>query len=232
MTAHRPISPSAAIQILDAASVGVGREQLLADLAMAGVVKGYARLIETDVPGVPRHEVRDSRIDRSIWRRIVAEKKTADVFGAGSVHLDGPVAGQRISVIGVRFDQASVANAAQDHSQVPSTPIPAAPAKAVRGTKASKKSARKTDQASLPLDEVHGADAVAGNMEAEEPIGKSAARTALDPNTVALSKDETAAVLGVSLGTVNNMIKRGELVVKKIGRRVLVQADSVRALMS
>jgi excisionase family DNA binding protein len=199
---------------------------------MGGVVKGYARLIETDVPGSPRHEVRDSRIDRSIWRRIVAENKTADVFGVGSVHLDGPVAGQRISVIGVRFDQASVASAAQDHGQVPPAPIPAAPAKVVRGARATKKPAPKAEQASLPLDEDGGPDVVATDAEADAPIPKTAARPVLDPNTVALSKDETAAILGVSLGTVNNMIGRGELVVKKIGRRVLVQADSVRALMS
>ncbi|WP_210359310.1 hypothetical protein [Sphingomonas beigongshangi] len=96
-------------------------------------MNGYARLIETDVPGALRHEVRDSRIDRSIWRRIGAENKTADGFGAGSVHLDGPVVGQPISVIGVRFDQASVTSAAQDGSQVSPTPIPAAPAKAVGG---------------------------------------------------------------------------------------------------
>jgi excisionase family DNA binding protein len=102
----------------------------------------------------------------------------------------------------------------------------------VRGARATKKPAPKAEQASLPLDEDGGPDVVATDAEADAPIPKTAARPVLDPNTVALSKDETAAILGVSLGTVNNMIGRGELVVKKIGRRVLVQADSVRALMS
>ncbi|WP_428480404.1 helix-turn-helix domain-containing protein [Sphingomonas beigongshangi] len=73
---------------------------------------------------------------------------------------------------------------------------------------------------------------VAIDAVAEAPIPKPAVRPALDPNTVALSNAETAAVLGVSLGTVNNLIGRRELIVEKIGRRVLVQADSVQTLMS
>jgi excisionase family DNA binding protein len=57
-------------------------------------------------------------------------------------------------------------------------------------------------------------------------------RTVLDPGTVALSIQETADVLGVSKGTVNNLINQGKLAVKKVGRRTLVQADSVRAFLA
>nr|WP_276046548.1 MULTISPECIES: helix-turn-helix domain-containing protein [unclassified Sphingomonas] len=57
-------------------------------------------------------------------------------------------------------------------------------------------------------------------------------RAALAPGTIALSKQETAEVLGVSIGTVNNLMSAGTLAYKKIGRRVLVQAESVRAYMA
>jgi excisionase family DNA binding protein len=57
-------------------------------------------------------------------------------------------------------------------------------------------------------------------------------RGVLDPGTVALSIQETADVLGVSKGTVNNLINQGKLTIRKVGRRTLVQADSVRAFLA
>lgn len=219
-----PISPAAAIQILDAASVGTGQKRLLADLAMAGVIKGYARLIESDVPAGNRHEVRDSRIDRAIWRRIVAEDKVPDFFAAGSVHLGGQAYGERISVIGIRFCAASVAVAASDHGIVRPELVTT-----VKATQAKMSHAQQV----LPLGSP--ASVEAEDQPSNDPVVASSClvpRRPLDPNTVALSKDEAAAVLGVSLGTVNNLIKRERLAAKKVGRRVLVQADSVRALMA
>ena len=222
MTAFRPISPAAAVQILDAASVGPEHKRLLADLAMAGIIKAYARLIEKDMPGGARAEVRDKRIDRSIWRRIVAEDRAPDVFATGSVHLGGQGYGERISVIGIRFDASSVTAAASDHGPVP-PPI---------ATSRSSKSKAAPRQTVLPLD--GGADEAAeeGGEASPQEAARPKPRAALDPNAVALSKAEAADVLGVSLGTVNNLIRRGDLIAKKVGRRVLVQADSVRALMA
>lgn len=222
MTAFRPISPAAAVQILDAGSVGAEHRRLLADLAMAGIIKAYARLIETDVPGGVRAEVRDSRIDRSIWRRIVAEDRAAEIFATGSVHLGGQGYGERISVIGIRFDASSVTAAASDHGLVPP---PIATSRASK-TKAAPR------QTVLPLD--GGAEEAAEERSEASPqeFARPKPRAALEPNAVALSKGEAADVLGVSLGTVNNLIRRGDLIAKKVGRRVLVQADSVRSFMT
>ncbi|WP_394648244.1 helix-turn-helix domain-containing protein [uncultured Sphingomonas sp.] len=223
MTAFRPISPAAAVQILDAASVGAEHQRLLADLAMAGVIKAYARLIESDVRGGARAEVRDSRIDRSIWRRIVGEDRTADIFATGSVHLGGQGFGERISVIGIRFDASSVTAAASDHGLVPPPPT---------ATSRASKPKSMPQQTVLPLDDA-AEEALREVREASpQDASRPKSRGALDPNAVALSKDEATHVVGVSLGTVNNLIRRGDLSAKKVGRRVLVQADSVRSFMA
>jgi excisionase family DNA binding protein len=223
VTAFCPISPAAAVQILDAASVGAEHQRLLADLAMAGVIKAYARLIESDVRGGARAEVRDSRIDRSIWRRIVGEDRTADIFATGSVHLGGQGYGERVSVIGVRFDASSVTAAASDHGLVPPPSI--------AGSRASKSRAAPR-QTVLPLDGAAEEAVAEGSEASPQESARPKPRAALDPNAVALSKREAADVLGVSLGTVNNLIKRGDLVAKKVGRRVLVQANSIRVLLA
>jgi excisionase family DNA binding protein len=39
-------------------------------------------------------------------------------------------------------------------------------------------------------------------------------------------------ILGISRGTVGNMIRRGDLESKKIGARTLIPAASIRAVMS
>lgn len=221
VTAFRPISPHAAIQILDAADIGADLHRLLANLAMAGLVKGYARLIEGETAGQPRTEVRDSRIDRGIWRRIVAEDRIAAVYEEASVHLDEDGDGNRVSVIGIRFDATSVNRAAAEHGAVPA----AAPAPIVTHIVPPAKKSRPApspayDQ-SVPFTVVDAPVVSAGRQ-----------RAVLDPGTVALSIQETADVLGVSKGTVNNLINQGKLTSKKIGRRTLVQADSVRAFLA
>jgi excisionase family DNA binding protein len=228
VTAFRPISPHDALQILDAAKIGADLQQLLANLAMAGVVKGYARLIETEAPGAARTEVRDSRIDRSIWRRILAEGRVADVYQAGSVHLGASGGAERTSVIGIRFDGSSVTTAASDHGNTP-------PSKPIVTGKAARRGAMSNpEQPTLALnpDADDPMSAHADGVDNMKAAGPRKVRASLDPNTVALSLDEAADVLGVSKGTVNNLVRAGKLVVTKIGRRAIVQADSVRALLA
>lgn len=219
MTAFRPISPQAAIQVLEAAGVAVDKRGLLANLAMGGVVRAYAQVIETEVIGTPITEIRGSRIDRAIWRRIIAEGKIASVYDDGSVHLGGQGYVDRISVVGIRFDAASVTSAAADHG--PAMPAPVAPVKASK-----QKPAAAPPPPLVTL--VTPTPAAVEEVAAAVPPG----RTVLEPGTVALSIPEAASVIGVSTGTVKNLIRRQELTIKKIGRRTLVQADSVRAFMA
>lgn len=231
MTAFRPISPQDALQILDEAKIGADLQQLLANLAMAGVVKGYARLIETEVPGAARNEVRDSRIDRSIWRRVLAEGRVADVYQAGSVHLGGQGAADRISVIGIRFDAISIAAAAREHGAASPPPTTAS---GFKGNTAKREDAVDPRQPRLALDPDVAPPAAAApdDQDGDEQPKPRKVRASLDAGTIALSIADTADVLGVSIGTVRNQIASGKLRVKKIGRRTLVQADSVRSLVA
>jgi excisionase family DNA binding protein len=216
VTAFRPISPQAALQVLETAGVAVDKRGLLANLAMGGVVRAYAQVIETEVIGSPITEIRGSRIDRAIWRRIIAEGKIASIYDDGSVHLGGQGYVDRISVVGIRFDATSVTSAAADHG--PAMPAPVAPVKA----------SKQKPAAAPPPAPVTPMPAAVEEMAAAVPPR----RTVLEPGTVALSIPEAASVIGVSTGTVKNLIRRRELTIKKIGRRTLVQADSVRAFMA
>ena len=63
---------------------------------------------------------------------------------------------------------------------------------------------------------------------------KSESLAVITPSTVAplvYSVDETAVALGVSARTVRNLLRRGELVRRKIGSRTLVPITSVQAFL-
>lgn len=206
MSAFRPISPHHALQLLDAAEIGTDSSRLLADLAMAGVVKGYARLVESEGPGVGRTEVRDAKIDRHLWRRIVTEQKVSEVYASGSVHLGGT--GERVarvSVIGIRFDATTVQAAAAQHGKIEMAPKPA-------GTVPESKVA--------PAEELR-----------QEPDAFQPERRSIDPAAVTYSIDEAAIALSVSRGTINKMIKSERLQSFRIGNRRVVVGDSVRILI-
>ena len=214
MSAYNPISPRAAVQLLKSADVGVDCERLLADLAEAGSVKGYARLVETMLPGQAATEVRDGRIPRAIWKRVGAEDKVAEVYTAGSVRLghdDGDASG-RVSVLGIRFDERSVRAAAAEHGRALS-PVQRAPA-GVPTPKAAPQATPAPPSVSTPA-----------------PALPPASRRALAEDTVAVSIDDAAALLGLSRGTIYKMIDAGTVVSKKVGGRRLVAADSLRALL-
>ena len=217
MSAFRPISPHAAIQIFSDADIGVDRQRLLADLAMAGVVKSYARLIETTALDAPRAEVRDSKIARGIWRQIITEEKIADIYQDGSVHLAGNQDAGRTSVIGIRFDEGSVRGAAADHGAI----VPAQ-RKPIGDDAGKKVSAKKAAQ--RPVD----SDPVACVEQA--PVAPK--RALIEEGAIAISVQETASVLGVSVGTVYKEIGLGRLVSTKTGRRRLVSVDSIRSMLS
>jgi excisionase family DNA binding protein len=210
VSAFQPISPRAAIQLLEDADTGLDCAQLLADLAEAGRVKGYARLVEVSGVGRPTSEVRDGRIDRAVWKRIVAEDKVASVYATGSVRLgcDTDPAGA-VSVLGIRFDEKSVMAAAVEHGRAEP---PSQPAKTSSATRMQPAPA-----------EVEAATAAT--------VEQRPRRTVPD-DAVAMSVDEAAAILGVSRGTVYKLMDAGTLDSKKVGGRRLVSAASVRALLA
>lgn len=75
MTAFQPISAKAALELLKEALPGVGCASVLADLAEAGLIKGYASVTETIAPGIAQTEVRDARMSRAVWRQLMERVK-------------------------------------------------------------------------------------------------------------------------------------------------------------
>lgn len=81
-------------------------------------MKGYARLIESVDADGSRIEVRDSRIPRELWRRIVDEGRASDVWSIGTVRLAGSglIGGTpAVTVIGIRFDDTTLSQIVGEH---------------------------------------------------------------------------------------------------------------------
>lgn len=178
---------------------------VLIDFAQAGVVKGYARLVETVDANGTRHEVRDGRIDRELWRRIVEEGKARDVATTGTVRLEssGRSGGApAVSIIGIRFDERSV-NATLSHH-----------ASDTEGPRIAPQAASTAERA--------------GAL----PQSECSPRPTLDADAMAISVAQAATALGVCRSTVYNMIDRGDLVAKKIGARTLITTESIRAFLA
>ena len=57
-------------------------------------------------------------------------------------------------------------------------------------------------------------------------------RATLPEGDVMISIADTMDILGVSRGTVGNMVKRGDLISKNLGTRTLIYAKSVRTFLS
>jgi len=206
MTAFRPIPPSAAVAMLDAPSIDA--RIILSDLAAAGLVRGYARLLKTqDAEGTC--EVRDSRMSRETWERIIAHDKIDDVFSTGSVRIphgsqdDGP----RLTAIGIRFDANSIASAATEHGLMT--------AKAVH-LSTFLEPAPDPSPASAPLVTSKGI--------------KRHIRI-IPQGALQLTIDEAMAVLAVGRTTLYKLINDGTLEMKKTDGRSHVTTLSVRTYM-
>lgn len=235
MVAFIPISPAAARHILH----GVSHEDegtILSDFVEAGIVKAYARVVETLTADGGRTEVRDAQIPRPLWKRIVAEDKVGHALATGSVKLqgDGLVGGRpAVMITGVRFNEANVRDVATQHGPTPPVAAPAmAPPKA--------KPVPKTT-GSLPLiDMINASPAASAKSQANvvPVVGASAPiaaaprmRATLPEGDVMVSIADTMDILGVSRGTVGNLVKREDLMAKKIGTRTMIFAKSIRELL-
>lgn len=221
MTAFHPISPRSALQILESADIGVDGARLLLDLAEAGLIRGYARLVETIVPGTQPTEVRDSRIGRELWKRIVAEQKVEEVFAAGSVRIAGE--GGSTSLIGIRFDARSVQVAAQQHGT--GLPKPETQRISPGGSASNDRSISKPAACERDLP-------VQVNIPKVKVSSRRPDRLGLPEGAVSVSISDASAAMGLSRGTIYKLLDKGDLTSVKIGNRRLISADSIRTLIA
>lgn len=234
MSAFTPISPKEAAELMDAAGVP-GLPEVLADFAVGGFARTYARLTETIHTGGQRIEVRDAAIPRELWRRIIADRKATAVWDTGTVRLDGSPhqAQPAVTVLGIRYNREDVALLASQHgcrlggasggaSPAPAPagpPLPAPPSPA---------------QAELPIPSP--ATETAGTpAEAAKPAStrkaKAYAPTMPDPNALTVTVDEAVALAGLSRTTIYDRMNDGSLVSTTVGRRRLILMDSLRKLV-
>lgn len=120
MSAHRPILPAKAIELVDAAGLQ-DPQVLLADFAAAGLIRTYALVRETASADAPIETVRDAQIPSEAWQRIVTEKKVVDAFNGGTVRLQG--SGLRgglpsVQITGVSFSEVSLAKVLDRYCEI------------------------------------------------------------------------------------------------------------------
>lgn len=236
MVAFIPISPAAARHILHGVS-NADEGTILSDFVEAGLIRAYARVVETLTADGGRSEIRDGQIPRALWKRIVAEGKVDQTLATGSVKLggDGLVGGRpAVMITGVRFNEGNVRDVALQHG-----PTPPAPVAAIAMPKA--QPAQKTlAVAPLPLIDIMDAPRTPTSsandvvIVAAPPAPVAAAprkRVTLPEGDVMVSIADTMDILGVSRGTVGNLIKRGDLIAKKLGTRTMIFARSIRTLL-
>jgi len=212
MTAFKLIPPRSATDLLASAGLEDGMT-ILANLCEAGVVKAYAQSMERVQPTGAREAWRDKRIPADVWRRIIAEGKIADV-ASGTVRLDGSPefgGGPRYTLIGIRFDPASVGKAASDHGHdvpLPAIPMAQGPARA-----------RKVEK---PVSDVQP-------PAQTQPLSPpSRALVPADAETVTV--EQAMRMTGLGKTTIYAMFKDGRLEQRKAGRRTLVTVASVRLI--
>lgn len=212
MSAFNPIPPRRAAELVEEAQLGdAGR--VLVDFAAAGLVKGYARLIETVDASGKRSEVRDSRIPRELWRRIVEEGRAEDVWTIGTVRLAGSglVGGDpAITLIGIRFDDVSLQAVVAQHS----------------GT------ARPLMRAKLVKPRDAPATTVAPVVEpAALPQPSRPGLSAIPDGAVTVTIKQAMAAVGLGRTTVDKLCGEGKLTRVKVGGRALITVESIRALV-
>jgi len=227
LTEYRPISPAAALELLE--DIGVAdKERALASFVEGDVVRAYAEMTETIDGRGGCIEVRGKRIDRKVWSRIIDQGKTDEIWATGSVRLDGDGitnGRQAIKLIGIGFDERAVRKAAIKHA---AKPAPSDSARASSAGKASKKmdKAEAECAATIVVPPVQAPDApplIKNEPPATAPVGKG-----LAPDVLCVTIKDAAAILNVSRSTVYVLEKKGDLIFTKVGGRTMVDADSIR----
>jgi hypothetical protein len=220
-----PIAPRKAAELVDTADLGEA-SAVLADFAVAGLIKAYARVIETVGADGHRAEIRDSRIPRDLWRRICDENKVADIWSTGSVRLEGSdlrSGAPAVSLIGIRFDDKTLLNVLAQHGgEVGSIAPSVSPVE--------------------PLSPAHvDAEAQApASPPAPAPASRQVPVTAprlkalplgIPDGAVTVTVAQAVTALGLGRTTVDKMMRNGALVRVKVGARTLITADSIRAIL-
>lgn len=215
MSAFTPIPPRSATEMFELEQAeGL---KIISDLAEAGLVKAYARLIERVQPCGSRESVRDKRIAPAMWRRIISEGKVSEVL-SGTVRLEGSSdfgGGPQVSLIGIRFDPASVRTAALEHGSASAQALqPSSPARTARQLV--------TEPVDLPV--------LAPDHTAQSKPPREEPRS-ISSNAAQLKVEEAMAMLNIGRTKLYDLIAKEELELVKVGAGSRITRRSIDAFM-
>jgi hypothetical protein len=221
VTAFVPISPAAALELLE--GIGVpNKEAALASYVEGGIIKAYAQVTVTIDGRGGRAEVRDRRIDVETWSRIIDQDMICDVWSTGSARLAGDgITGGRptVQIVGIRFDEKAVRDVVIKHSAKPVV----TPAPLPKATKAA---------ATPPIVSPSAPDAPPLIEAAVSAPPLSMVKRGLAPDELCVSVTEAMEIIGISRTTIYKLRDQGKLIMTKIGGRTMVDASSIRNLTS
>ena len=206
MTAHIPIIPTKAIELVEGAGLECSHA-MLADFAAAGLVKSYALIRETIPVGGTPHLVRDGSVPTELWDRIIEEGRTREAMAGGTVRLAGSdlIGGTpAVRLTGIQFSEGSLLKVLARYRATP------APAAKVLQKPASPAPASPPD------------------APAPSPIPL---KDAIPPGAITISVDQAMLATGIGRTKINQMMKDGTLDRRKSGRRTLITVESVRQLL-
>ncbi len=116
VTAFRSISPQQAIAIVERGGVSDAR-RLIVDFAAAGLVKGYALVIETLAAPEDIRTIRGAAISTDLWKRVQMAGLAEDVWRGGTLRLvvDPSKGLPEVSITGVSFSEKSLHRLVEHH---------------------------------------------------------------------------------------------------------------------
>lgn len=215
MSAFNPIAPRRAAELIEQAGIG-NPANILVGSSSIGLVKAYARMIETKNADGTHSGVRDSRIPRDLWQRIADAEMGEQILSSFTVLLAAEPANPAVAISGIRFDDKSLLaligqhSAAARHSNEMISPNVAERAQQVTEVAAK--------EAKVP-------DAAASSPKARPAL------SALPEGAVLVTVNQAMAALGLGRTKVNDLMVKGTLVRVKIDTRTLITSESIRALI-
>lgn len=207
-----PATAVRALSLLEAAGVPDAR-RLLTDYAAAGLIRSYALIIETVDAGGPKPPDRGCAIAPDLWKRIVREGATPDVWTGGTVRLDAsdfkgglPA----VSITGVGFHEGDLDRIVKHHGG--------------HASSVKRRTAAASEAPTEPVTEDGGVD---------EPVPRKSTKPAtppIPPGAIFASVAQAGAVLNFKRTKINELMNDGRLAWRKIDGATKIEVASIMAL--
>lgn len=206
MPSHQPITPSRAVELVEASNLKQA-QSLLADFAAAGLIKTYALVRDIRPVEGPSQTIRDAQIPAEEWERIISSDNIDEAFNGGTVRLEGSAFRQgtpSVQITGVSFSETSLVKVLERYCAPSLAAISEQP----------------TAGLSKPADED-----ISKSAEPAKASAKPVPR--IRPGDLTASIAQTMQATGLKRTKIDDLMKQNKLVRKKVGRRTLITVESI-----